>query len=271
MSVNIKEIPVVQIKVSNENVRKDLNSEDDETNLDNLANDIKQNGLINPITVREIVDEKYKYEVFAGQRRLLACRLLNWETIHCVIKNVSDVEAEIISLSENVQRNKMSTKDKVSMIAKLHTHFNKDMKKLSDTVSLSVSTLKQYLKISDGLSEEMMLKLDSKDDKLTISTALKLSELPEDQQEEIHEAIKELGTSKQREQAIKFFQKNPETDIDKIVDNIKTESLVTMKLAPDYPWIYGKNGDIVRIPGNLFSKILELIESSSNNGQTQGI
>jgi ParB family chromosome partitioning protein len=73
--MNYLDIDIDELYVSDINVRKTLESEEDETGISDLANDIKQNGLINPITVR--LDNNNKYEIIAGQRRFLAIKLLS--------------------------------------------------------------------------------------------------------------------------------------------------------------------------------------------------
>ena len=98
--MDIRIIDIHKLYVSNINVRKTLISEEDETGIIDLSNDININGLINPITVRITND---KYEIVAGQRRYLAMKYLNKLEIPCNVINVDTQKAEEISLVENVQ------------------------------------------------------------------------------------------------------------------------------------------------------------------------
>ena len=66
--MEIANIEIFKLYVSNINVRKTLTSEEDETGISDLANDININGLINPITVRLNND---KYEIISGQLSIL--------------------------------------------------------------------------------------------------------------------------------------------------------------------------------------------------------
>jgi ParB family chromosome partitioning protein len=93
--MEVKELSINILVVSELNVRKTLTSDEDETGISDLANDIRNNGLINPITVRKLGD---KYEIIAGQRRYLACKLLNRKTIPCSIVDVSTQKGEELSL-----------------------------------------------------------------------------------------------------------------------------------------------------------------------------
>ena len=70
-------------------------------NIEELAEDIKKNGQIQPIIVRE---KGYKYEVIAGQRRLRACKMLN-TSVQAVIRNIDDTDALFVQRSENLKQN----------------------------------------------------------------------------------------------------------------------------------------------------------------------
>jgi ParB family transcriptional regulator, chromosome partitioning protein len=80
-----------------------------------LADSIKQDGLLQPLIVRPSAD---KFEVIIGNRRLLACRLLRWQKIQCIIKDVDDRVAYELSLVENVQRRSMTPIDEAKAFEK---------------------------------------------------------------------------------------------------------------------------------------------------------
>lgn len=66
-----------------------------------LAESIHTHGLAQPITVRPIADG---YEIVAGERRFRACKLLGWDQIPAIVRNLDDEEAAAIMLAENVHR-----------------------------------------------------------------------------------------------------------------------------------------------------------------------
>ena len=76
--------------------------------IDELARSITDNGLILPIAVEQLADGTY--DLLAGERRLRACRSLNWETIEARIYEgpLSDLERRSIELEENIQRKDMT-------------------------------------------------------------------------------------------------------------------------------------------------------------------
>jgi ParB family transcriptional regulator, chromosome partitioning protein len=69
--------------------------------IDELSRSIKKHGLLQPIIVRPI---NRGFEIVAGHRRFLACKLLRWKTIPAMVKDVSDKDAFEIQLVENIQR-----------------------------------------------------------------------------------------------------------------------------------------------------------------------
>ena len=70
--MEIQEIPIRDIRVSNANVRKDLQAGNEDTGLRDLANSIRENGLLSPIAVKPLTGGIY--DLVIGQRRFLACR-----------------------------------------------------------------------------------------------------------------------------------------------------------------------------------------------------
>ena len=79
-----------------------------------LAANIKQNGLINPITVRPVGD---RYEVVAGHRRLAACKIAGKIKIPCVARTLSDSEAFAIKAAENLEREDIDPVDEANFLA----------------------------------------------------------------------------------------------------------------------------------------------------------
>ena len=78
----------------------------DESSIKELANSIKEKGLLQPIIVRKAED---KYLVIAGERRYRACKLLGMEKIPCVVKAVNDAKDILeIQIIENMQREDIS-------------------------------------------------------------------------------------------------------------------------------------------------------------------
>lgn len=175
MTMIVKSIEIAKLYISELNVRKTASSVKDESNIEDLANDIKSNGLINPITVTYNIN-KDSYEIIAGSRRYKAMLLLNALTIPCNIIDVECHKAEEISLVENINRNQMTTYDKVKAFAKLSEVCEDNIETLCKKVNISKATIQKYLKIKD-LPEELLKLLDNKTSeykKISVDLAIQL-------------------------------------------------------------------------------------------------
>lgn len=261
--MEVKEIDINILYVSEFNVRKTLEINEDDTSIGDLSNDIRTNGLINPITVRKMDD---KYEIIAGQRRYLAYKLLNKNSISCSIVDVSSQKAEELSLVENVQRNPMTNSDKVKIYSKLFEIYNKDINKVVNTVNISRTTIQKYLKIN-SLPDEVIKMLDSNsDDKINIDVAVELTKLPESvNKTNAIKNIKSLNTVQQK-QALKQFVDDECSDADEI-NEIKEDIAIQhnkITLAPSFPYVIDSNGKFIKIPKHLYSDIIALIKHKSD-------
>ena len=100
-------IPITKIQVR-DRIRKDFGD------IEELAKDIEQNGLINPPVVNK------EYTLLAGERRLRACRMLGWEQIPVTMMDTRDAEHELnIEISENDCRKDFSKAERVDYMYRL--------------------------------------------------------------------------------------------------------------------------------------------------------
>jgi len=261
--MEIINVDITNLFVSNINVRKTLTSEEDETGISDLANDINTNGLINPITVRANND---KYEIIAGQRRYLAMKHLNKTHIPCNVLNIDTQKAEEISLVENVQRNQMTTLDKIRSYSKLYDVYNRDIDKVISAIHISKQTIQKYLKLRN-LPEEVLKLLDTtNENKITIDVAIELTKLPNSII--ILEVLNKITTltTPQKIDTIKQFILNGNNDI-RNLDEIKENVVIqhnNIELAPSFPYVYDVISEKrIRIPDNMFNEIVNLIKDKS--------
>lgn len=94
----IQEIPLKQIIPNTYQPRRQF----DDVQLNELAQSIQVNGLLQPIIVR--LNDDQKYEIIAGERRFRAVELLNWEKIPAIVRDYSNQESAALALIENLQR-----------------------------------------------------------------------------------------------------------------------------------------------------------------------
>jgi len=98
----ILSVPVASIRANPFQPRQDF----DEIKLQELADSIRELGLIQPVTVRHIGEERY--ELISGERRLRACRMTGLEYIPAYIRDVNDDEIIAMALVENIQREQLN-------------------------------------------------------------------------------------------------------------------------------------------------------------------
>lgn len=117
---NIQEIYTDKIALPPNNMREHI----DRDEIFELADDIKKNGLISPITVRPVGDG---YELVAGQRRYLAHQFAGILKIKCVVRTLTDEEAFAIMTSENLSRVDVNPIDEAKHVARLMQIHNGNM------------------------------------------------------------------------------------------------------------------------------------------------
>jgi ParB family chromosome partitioning protein len=105
--MHYENVPLSKLQLSALNTRKNRNAGQEDSGVAELAASIERDGLLNPPLVRRTLDEKY--EVVAGQRRLLACKRVGLDPVPCQIRDeLDDTNALALSLIENVHRADMS-------------------------------------------------------------------------------------------------------------------------------------------------------------------
>lgn len=95
----------------------------DYRNMNDLKESIKEKGLINPITVKQLKDNKF--ELMAGGRRLKAIQDLKWKEVHARIysEDLTKLELRSIELEENLQREDLSWQEELELKKQIHEHY----------------------------------------------------------------------------------------------------------------------------------------------------
>jgi ParB/RepB/Spo0J family partition protein len=140
----INDIPISQI-VPGKNDRTIF----DESGLRELAESIKEHGLIQPITVRYVEDCK-QFEIIAGERRFRACKLLGWQTIPAIITVLEDEEASAVTLAENIARKSLDPIDEACAYQTRIESFGwsiEDLSKYAGTSTIHIQFRLKLLKL----------------------------------------------------------------------------------------------------------------------------
>lgn len=116
----------------------------DPSSLEELAESIRSEGLLQPIIVRK---KKDGYELIAGERRLRACKLLNLKYIPAKIVDVSSESSALIALIENLQREDLNPIDEALGFAKLIADFNLTQELIAQRVGKSRASVANALRL----------------------------------------------------------------------------------------------------------------------------
>jgi len=115
--------------------------------LDELANSIKKNGIIQPIAVRLKKSEPGKYEIVAGERRWLAAQKAGLHDIPVNVLDLSDVESLEVAIVENIQRDDLNTVEEAKGYKRLSEEFNYDHENIAKLMSKSRSHVSNTLRL----------------------------------------------------------------------------------------------------------------------------
>ena len=118
-----------------------------EFKLDELANSIKKNGIIQPIAVRPKKSEAGKYEIVAGERRWLAAQKAGLHDIPVYVLNLSDVESLEVAIVENIQRDDLNPVEEAKGYKRLSEEFNYDHENIAKLMSKSRSHVSNTLRL----------------------------------------------------------------------------------------------------------------------------
>lgn len=142
-------VNITKVEPNREQPRKNF----DEDALEELAESIKQFGLLQPILVQ---DRKTYYEIIAGERRWRAAKKAGLKEVPVIIKNLTEQEIVEIALIENIQREDLNPIEEALAYKRLLTEFNLKQDEVADRVSKSrtaVTNSMRLLKLSENVQQ----------------------------------------------------------------------------------------------------------------------
>ncbi len=152
----LQELPIDLIQRGKYQPRRDM----DPDSLQELADSIRAQGVMQPIIVRPISDKKY--EIIAGERRWRATQLAHLETIPVVIRDVSDETAIAMALIENIQREDLNPIEEAASLQRLQQEFELTQQEVATAVGRSRSTVANLLRLM-SLQEDVRISLERGD------------------------------------------------------------------------------------------------------------
>ncbi len=152
--------------------------------LDELANSIRTQGIIQPLIVRPISNDKY--EIIAGERRYRAAKLVGLAEVPVIIRDIPDEAAIAIALIENIQRENLNPIEEAHALQRLIEEFGMTHQVVADTIGRSRTSVTNLLRLL-VLPEEVCIMIER--GQLEMGHARTLITLPADAQIETAELI----------------------------------------------------------------------------------
>lgn len=204
----LKHIPVEFLVRGQYQPRRDM----DPAALEELANSIKTQGVMQPIVVRPVASQeaKSRYEIIAGERRWRASQIAGLDTVPCVIREVEDDAAIAMALIENIQREDLNPMEEALALKRFQDEFELTHQQVAEAVGKSRTTVTNLLRLI-GLSDEAKLLLERGD--IEMGHARAILPLAPAQQSEAARTIAAKGLSvRQTEALVRRLQQSVATD-----------------------------------------------------------
>ena len=182
-SSTINEVPISQIEANPNQPRREF----DQVALEELANSIKQLGLVQPITLRQIDDNKY--QIVAGERRWRASQLAGLTAIPAYIRTIKDENVMELALVENIQREDLNAIEIALAYEHLQEKSGMTQEKVAERVGKSRAAVTNYLRLLK-LPAQVQMALQKKDIDMGHARALLSLDSPSLQLKLFHEVIK---------------------------------------------------------------------------------
>jgi len=146
-STGVKLVPVSRIEPNPENPRLAF----DPTSLDELAASIREHGVLQPVLVRPLADNRY--QLIAGERRWRATTIAGLATIPALVEDIDDSTALEISIIENLQREDISPLDEAVMYDRMIKEHGYSIRRLADKLGKDKGYLENRLRLADAPPE----------------------------------------------------------------------------------------------------------------------
>lgn len=200
LTTAITTIPINKIEANPFQPRKEF----DQEALDELAQSIKQQGVITPITVRQMPDNKY--QLIAGERRLRASQKAGLKEIPAYIRIATDTQMMEMALVENIQRENLNAMEIAFSYNALIEECQLTHEQLSEKVGKNRSTITNYLRLLN-LPSETQIALSSDQISMAHARCLVNVEDTESHLALLHDIINKQLSVRQTEHLVKELNK----------------------------------------------------------------
>ncbi|MDO6441749.1 MULTISPECIES: ParB/RepB/Spo0J family partition protein [unclassified Marinobacter] len=210
----LRQVPIDLIQRGRYQPRRDM----DPNALQELADSIRQQGVMQPVVVRPIAEGRY--ELIAGERRWRATQMAELDSIPAIIRDVPDEAAIAMALIENIQRENLNPIEEAFALQRLQEEFGLTQAQVAESVGKSRTTITNLLRLI-GLTEDVRLMLEHGDLEMGHGRAM-LTLSPEQQMQVAKQVVAKSLSVRQTEALVRRFQQEtatgksakPETRID---------------------------------------------------------
>jgi ParB family chromosome partitioning protein len=170
--------------------------------LQELADSIRQQGVMQPVVVRPLTAERF--ELIAGERRWRAAQMAGLEAIPAIIRDVSDEAAIAMALIENIQRENLNPIEEAFALQRLQDEFGLTQAQVAEAVGKSRTTITNLLRLI-GLTEDVRLMLEHGDLEMGHGRAM-LTLAPEQQMQVARQVVARSLSVRQTESLVRQLQ-----------------------------------------------------------------
>lgn len=202
----------------------------DDASLQELADSIKEHGIIQPLVLRKVGE---KYEIVAGERRYRAAIIAGLAGVPAIITKMTDAESAEVALVENIQRKDLTAIEEARSYKTILDKGELSQTDLAVKMGVSQSAISNKLRLLSLDEEVQTAVLESKISERHARSLLKITD-PEEQKELLHKIIEERLTVKQLETEIKKRVGNVplvdnKVDVEKIKENAVDITPITIQ------------------------------------------
>ncbi len=233
---HLQTLPIEYLQRGKYQPRQDINPE----KLQELADSIKAQGIIQPIVVRKVGFEKF--EIIAGERRWRAAQLVGLAQVPVVIKEIDDRSAMAMALIENIQREDLNSLEEAEALKRLIDEFEMTHQLIAEAIGKSRTTVTNLLRLID-LHPEVKKLLAANQLEMGHARAL-LSVEGTKQVTLAHKVVKDGLTVRATERLVKDSQIEPKVPTIKTIDNdtLRLQNTLTAKLGAKVTIDHKENG-----------------------------
>lgn len=200
----LKHLPIEFLQRGKYQPRRDMHPEA----LEELADSIRSQGIMQPIVVRPVAVDKY--EIIAGERRWRAAQLAGLDTVPVLVRDVPDEAAIAMALIENIQREDLNPIEEAGALNRLQREFNLTQQEVAQAVGKSRATVANLMRLL-ALTDEVRTMLERGD--IEMGHARALLALTESRQVQAARTVVDKGMTVRQTEALVKRLSSQQTDL----------------------------------------------------------